>query len=320
MIRTLFLVLLLAGSGTAQDSPYGSLTPRREPVLFAPGVISSGDHETHAEFTADGKTVYFLKNAPDFSFWTIFVSQFRNGKWSEPELAPFSGPWVNADPYITPDGRHFFFISNRPLDPRSTEPNDNLDIWVMDKQANGAWGTPRNPGEPVNSKGNEWYPRTAADGTLYFGSDRPGGLGGTDIYRCKFGDAKYQPAENLGEAINSKYNEYEPYIAPDQHYMIFMAARPGGLGGNDLWISYQRDGKWTPAKNLGAPFNSAGAEYAPKITPDGKYFLWSSTRSTIGSRKFTSLTAKQYLDVLHSPQNGLGDIYLIDVDALQLEK
>jgi hypothetical protein len=102
--------------------------------------------------------------------------------------------------------------------------------------------------------------------------------------------------------------------------MIFMAARPGGLGGNDLWISYQRDGKWTTAKNLGAPFNSAGNEYAPKITPDGKYFLWSSTRATFNQPRFRSLTTREYLQKLHSPGNGLGDIYLIDADTLKLEK
>jgi hypothetical protein len=324
MVRTdsLMFVLLvsLAVTGLAQTAPYASSTPRREPTLFAPGVISTGDHETHAEFTPDGKTLYFLKNAPNFSFWTIFVSHYREGRWSEPQLAPFAGPWKNADPHITSDGRRFFFISDRPLDPKSTTPKDDLDIWVMDKLPNGEWGEPRNLGEPVNSKGNEWYPRTATDGTLYFGSDRAGGLGETDIYRCRVVNGKYQPAENLGEAVNSKYDEYEPYIAPDQSYMIFMASRPGGLGGNDLWITYQRNGKWTAAKNLGAPFNSAGNEYAPKITPDGKYFLWSSTRSTFNRPKFKSLTTEQYLEILHSPQNGLGDIYLIDIDTLHLEK
>jgi hypothetical protein len=320
MLRTFLVTLALAGAATSQTAPYASSAPLREPTLFAPGTITTGDHETHAEFMPDGNTVYFLRNAPNFSFWTIFVSHYRDGGWSEPEIAPFAGPWKNADPHITQDGRHFFFISDRPLDSRSNQPKDDLDIWVMDSHPNGEWGPPRNLGESVNSNGNEWYPRTAADGTLYFGSDRPGGFGETDIYRCKLVNGKYQPAENLGDAINTKYDEYEPYITPDQSYMIFMAARPGGLGGNDLWISYQRDGKWTTAKNLGAPFNSAGNEYAPKITPDGKYFLWSSTRATFNQPRFRSLTTREYLQKLHSPGNGLGDIYLIDADTLKLEK
>jgi hypothetical protein len=190
----------------------------------------------------------------------------------------------------------------------------------MDKLPNGEWSIPRNLGEPVNSKSNEWYPRTAADGALYFGSDRPGGLGGTDIYRCKFANGKYQAAENLGNPVNTKEDEYEPYIAPDQSYMIFMADRPGGLGGHDFWITYQRDRKWTEPKNLGAPFNSASNEYAPKITPDGKYFLWSTTRATFNQPRFKSLTTEEYLRKLHSPGNGMGDICLIDVDTLKLEK
>jgi hypothetical protein len=185
MVRTHALmfvfVVTLAVASLAQTAPYATSTPLREPTLFAPGVISTGDHETHAEFTPDGKTVYFLKNAPNFSFWTIFISHYRNGKWSEPEIAPFAGPWVNADPHITSDGKHFYFISNRPLDPKSSEPNDNLDIWVMDKLSTREWSEPHNLGEPVNSKGNEWYPRSAADGTplLWF---RPARRHGQDRY------------------------------------------------------------------------------------------------------------------------------------------
>jgi Tol biopolymer transport system component len=320
MVRTFLFILAFAIACLSQTAPYASPTPVREPLVFAPGTISTGDHDTHAEFTPDGNTVYFLKNAPNFSFWTIFVSRYRGGRWTEPELAPFVGPWVSADPHITADGRHFFFISNRPIDPKSDQPNDNIDIWVMDKLPNGDWSAPRNLGEPVNSKGNEWYPRTAADGTLYFGSDRPGGFGETDLYRCKLVNGKYQPAENLGATVNTKSDEYEPYISADQSYLIFMADRPGGIGGHDFWITYQRNSTWTAPKNLGAPINSEAHEYAPKITPDGKYFLWSSTRATFAQPRFKSLTTQEYLQKLHSTGNGLGDIYLIDIDALKIEK
>jgi hypothetical protein len=99
-----------------------------------------------------------------------------------------------------------------------------------------------------------------------------------------------------------------------------MADRPGGIGGHDFWITYQRNSTWTAPKNLGAPINSEAHEYAPKITPDGKYFLWSSTRATFAQPRFKSLTTQEYLQKLHSTGNGLGDIYLIDIDALKIEK
>ena len=62
---------------------------------------------------------------------------------------------------------------------------------------------PRHLGAPINSPGAEWFPTLAADGTLYFGSDREGGNGGTDLWRSRLVDGKYAQPENLGDAINS---------------------------------------------------------------------------------------------------------------------
>src|SRR3989304_4100711 len=96
------------------------------PQVFAPGVISTEDYESHPEFTPDGKTLYFLKNAPNFGHWTICIAEFKNGKWSTPEVASFSVQYNDADPFITPDGSKFFFISIRPMD---TAQKQDLDIW-----------------------------------------------------------------------------------------------------------------------------------------------------------------------------------------------
>ena len=60
--------------------PYASDNPLPEPRLFAPGVVSTGDFESHPAFAPDGRTLYFLKDAPDFSFWTIVSSTFRGGR------------------------------------------------------------------------------------------------------------------------------------------------------------------------------------------------------------------------------------------------
>src|SRR5206468_4982094 len=90
----------------AQSSPPA---PSPEPQLFGENVISTADDESHPAFTPDDKTLYFLKNDPSFNHWTIVVSHGQNGKWSTPEVAPFSGQFSDADPFITLDGRQFFF-------------------------------------------------------------------------------------------------------------------------------------------------------------------------------------------------------------------
>lgn len=109
-----------------------------EPKIFETGIISTGEFESHPCFTPEGNTIYFVKSTPNFGFWTICVSKKQNGKWQKPEVAPFSGQYSDADPFITKDGMHFYFISNRPVDGKKKEDLD-MDIWVMDKNDNEAF-------------------------------------------------------------------------------------------------------------------------------------------------------------------------------------
>jgi Tol biopolymer transport system component len=78
--------------------------------------------------------------------------------------------------------------------------------------------------------------------------------------------------------INTKYLEHDPFIAPDESYLLFTSVdRPGGFGTGDLYISSRmKDGTWTEAKNLGKVFNTNGYDFCPIVSPDGKYFFFSS--------------------------------------------
>ena len=295
---------------------YASTQPMRSPVIFGDGVISTGDFESHPAFAPDGLTLYFLKSTPTFSFWTIVVSRYVDGRWTAPEVAPFSGRYSDADPFITADGKKFYFISNRPVSGKTSR---DLDIWVMDKTENG-WSEPRNLGKPVNGDAQEWFPTLASDGTLYFGSSRAGGRGATDIYRSQFINGNYQEPENLGSAINTEFDEYEPLIAADQSFLIFMAAsRPDcNSRSGDLFVSYRKDGSWTKATNLGNQINSPREEYSPVISPDGKYFFFASTRGRTPPDK--QMKYEDLIGWLHGTRNGLGDIYQMDFSALNISQ
>jgi len=306
------LVALISCTGVlaAMTPPYHVAGPLPEPVVFGDGVISTGEFESHPAFTPDGRTLYFVRSNPEFTQWTIYISHHADGRWSVPKVAPFSGKHRDADPFVAADGQHLYFISDRPVD---GTPKKDLDIWVMDRTKDGDWGEPRNLGAPVNTTADEWFPSVAADGTLYFGSSRPGGHGKTDLYRARRVADKYAQPENLGPNVNSAADEFEGCIAPDQSYIVFMAlGRPDSLGGGDLYISYQKDGRWTPAKNLGPKINGPGLEIGPSLSPDGKYFFYSSVRRAgdfpAGQRPNRS-------------RNGLGDIFQLDLAALhQLAK
>ena len=290
--------------------PYVVDQPLTEPVVFAEGVVSTVEFESHPGFTPEGRTLYFVRSTPSFTDWRIYVTHHTDSGWSVPTVASFSGKYRDADPYVSADGKQLYFISDRPVDEK---PKEDMDVWVMDLNEKGEWSAPRNVGAPVNSSGNEWYPKLSASGALYFGSDRPGGNGKTDLYRAAVKDGKFQEPENLGSAINSDADEYEGCIAPDESFIVFMASgRPDDRGGGDLYISRKNKGGWSPAKPLDERFNRRGLEISPYLSPDGRYFFFSSMRRAEGI---------QPGEQPNRAQNGLGDIYQIDIRILnELQK
>src|SRR5262245_37788388 len=126
-------LLVLMGFAIAQDTmtpAYRVPEPLPEPVLFADGIVSTGEFESHPAFTPDGRTIYFVRSTPAFTDWTIYVAHYADGRWSVPKIAPFSGKHRDADPFITADGKQLYFISDRPVDGL---PKQDMDIWLMDR-------------------------------------------------------------------------------------------------------------------------------------------------------------------------------------------
>jgi Tol biopolymer transport system component len=316
LLAGVFLVTMALPIVKSVAQGYARSTSLPSPEIFATGSISTGDYESHAAFTPSGDTIFFVKSAPDFSSWTICVSYFRYKRWISPVVAPFSGKYKDADPFVTRDGKTLYFISNRPVI-KTDSVNTSFDIWKIDLTENG-WSEPTHLDMPVNSDGDEYYPTLTNSGTLYFGSSRKGGKGNTDIYRCKLINGKFSNAENLGDAINTESDEFEPFISPDEKYLIMMASRPVSANG-DLYISYNQNGKWTPAEKLSYPINSERTEYSPKISPDGKYFFFSSTRNITSPESLKTESVHELLSRVRNVGNGLGDIYQVDISALPLK-
>lgn len=98
-----------------------------------------------------------------------------------------------------------------------------------------------------------------------------------------------------------------------------MVARPDVRGASDIYLSYNRAGAWTEAVNLGEKINSSGSEYSPKVSPDRGYFFWTSTRGFGTTPQTKRLTYAELHAKLRSPRNGLGDIYQIDLSALNIQ-
>jgi hypothetical protein len=183
--------------------------------------VSSPQFESHAAFDPVNGDFYFVRSSPSFEGWRILVSRCGPKGWSKPEPPAFAGDGVEADPYFAEKGRVLYFISTRSTDGGKRK---DLDIWRVERDAKGVWDAPVRLPDPVNSSGQEWFPRPGPDGWLYFGSNRPGGLGRTDIWRARAGTDGQWTVENLGPAISSANDEYEPLPAADGSRMVVMAA------------------------------------------------------------------------------------------------
>ncbi|HEY7642782.1 MAG TPA: hypothetical protein VH814_23815 [Steroidobacteraceae bacterium] len=314
-IVVLLTGMLAATSNAAAPPSWNALFPAPDatPKVLAPDVISTGDDESHASVFPDGHTLYFLKNTPSFDFYTIVSSELRDGRWSRPQVAPFSGHYSDADIVFTADGRRAYFVSARPVDGK---PRDDMEIWTIERDASGRWGEPRHVDE-LSSPTDEWFPNLTADGTIYFGSDRPGGVGGTDIWRARAVNGRFAAPENVGAPVNSKGDEIEPFISADEQTLIVAARNRGdAVGAYDVYVSKRKGGRWQTPHHPGPPINSTGWDFAPRLSPDGKIFVFTSNRGFGSHGVDHALSFDQLERRLHAPGNGLRDIYYVSADAL----
>jgi Tol biopolymer transport system component len=309
---TSLLLVLATPSVTGQriqssKSPFGK-TPPATPVLFAPGVISIAAATTYRPaFTPDGHTVYYTMEVGND--YLILVSRFKNGRWTQPKIASFSGKYSDAEPFLAPDGSKLFFASKRPIE--GDKPKKDYDLWMVERLASGRWSAPQHLGDSINTDAHELYPAVTADGTLYFSRFGPGG-----IWRSRHINGHYEPAEKLGAPINAELKEAGVYVAPDGRYMIFEAKDPKGLGGTDFYISYSQSGTWTSPRNLGAPINSSAEETCAMVSPDGRYLFFTSSRKLPNTEVALGkgLTYPAMLARLNSLGRGRWHIYYVGID------
>jgi len=316
------LLALTAAAGrptpaaTQSGGPYfGLKPPGKTAEIFAPGIVSTCLDELNSVFSPDGKEFYFCVRNMTAS--SLFVIKRGPGGWGQPEPLPFASPYDDIDVSLSPDGRRLFFCSNRPVSPGGAPNKEDYDIWMCARQGN-SWGPPVHLGDAVNSPRDDFYPIATSGGTLYFNSQRAG-AGTNDIYRCRWIDGKYAPAEKLGLEINTEFREYDAFVAPDERFIIFTSERPEDDRFGDLYISFRTaGGTWMTARNMGKGLNGIGPEFGATLTPDGKFLLF--TRQTLPRMDRPvgrPMTRDDYLKTHNGPDNGSTNIWW--VDALLIE-
>ncbi|MHC4165781.1 MAG: SgcJ/EcaC family oxidoreductase [Planctomycetota bacterium] len=153
-------------------------------------------------------------------------------------------------------------------------------------KADFTFSEPTNLGPIINSSAGDSSPSISADGLeLYFGSSRPGGSGGGDLWvatRATIHDDWAEPV-NLGPIVNSPASEGAPTISANGLELYFSDwgdPRPGGVGETDLWVTRRatKEDEWGEPVNLGPNINSSTHEVTPEISADGLELYFESDR------------------------------------------
>lgn len=293
---------------------FGQNPPGDIPEIFGAGFISTGfmEHQSPA-ISYDGTELYYMINF-NISPRPILFTRIVNGRWKPLTVASFSGKYNDGGVTYSPNGKRLYFHSVRPGE-NNSQPESGSDIWFVEKTKDG-WSNPENVGLPVNTEASEHMPSISEKGTLYFirsGNNING------ICRAFFNGASYSEPEILDESVNSENWDAYPFIAPDESYFMFASNRPGGFGSSDLYICYKKtDGTWMKPLNIGNSINSDRWDAAPRVSLDGKYLFFCSSRKK-DFKDFSEypLTYKEVVRRNDSAGNGMGDVFWVSAEIIE---
>ena len=256
--------------------------------------INSVDDEYWPSITVDGKTIIFTRlvgsntPAPERKSMVqedFFTSNQVNNVWQSCEpISTINTEYNEGAQTISSDGKLLLFTACTRSDGWGS-----CDIYFS-RNKSGKWSVPQNAGEPVNSSAWESQPSISANGeTLFFVSNRKGGKGGMDIWKCKlkgfseWGSPVWGHPVNLGDSVNTPGNEMSPFIHSDGRTLYFASDYWPGMGGYDIFYCRQKnDTIWSHPQNIGYPINSNKDEQGLVVDATGQNAYYSSDRP--GSR------------------------------------
>lgn len=270
------------------------------------------------DFAIDPLTgdMYFTVESLKKEFSAIILLPKGGKSLSDCKVAPFSGKWKDLEPAFSPDGNRLYFVSNRPGDGGS-EIKD-FDIWYVEKLPQGTWSDPVNPGAPLNSDKDEFYPSITHRGDIYFTAERENTLGKEDIYVARWSGKEFAEPMPLDSAINTTGYEFNAYISPDEDYILFTGyGRTDGMGGGDLYLSRKNaEGNWEKAAPLTAPVNSSAIDYCPFVDHANRVLYFTSQRSELGASLEEKKGLIELMQWFNQEENGAGRIYSVKFVAI----
>ena len=298
------LSLLLIGctppneqSSDTLSEPFFGVSPSDSVQVLAPGIVSTSLFEYNGTFSPVGDEFYYTVSLPNRG-QVVFMKLGNDNTWSEPKFASFSSEFSEVDPLFSPDGSRLYFTSNRPTSD-STRAGQNH-IWYVEKVADG-WSEPQ---LVTLTEIGDFYSSLTHNGDIYFNRWSTG-----DIYKGMKTDSTYT-VERLPDVINLGHSVGDPFISPNEDYLIFRGNNmENSVGAFDLYISFRIDNEWTEPLNLGEPINSTAREICPFITADGSLFIFASNRQIEDFKTAPLHPIATFRDKSQSFDNGAWNIY-----------
>lgn len=253
--------------------------------------INTGQDEYLPSITIDGRQLLFTRREkfsrnedPYKRVQEDLVMAHKKGKdFRDP--APLRGSINTPDANeggscFSPDGNYLLFTG--------CERRDGLggcDLYISFNKR-GEWSAPINL-DAINTRFNEKQPSISGNGRwLYFASNRPGTLGGLDIYRCeiiyKDNVISFTEPQNLGPTVNTPQDDQTPFIASDGATLYFASYGWPGFGNNDLFISRYNGRGWDSAQNMGYGINTADDDMGLIVDPAGEFAYMGTNKDGIG--------------------------------------
>lgn len=245
-----------------------------KPLDFSPVPVQGGVNRLGLQYfpvlTVDQQSMIFTGRrgiGPQYDEDIYISKKDANGQWGIPESLSdnINTPANQGTSSISADGRTLIFTACN-----DREGYGSCDLYISQKTGDD-WSVPKNLGPEVNGKSWESQPTLSADGnTIYFVSDRKGGVGRRDIYVSYRKDGAWCKAINLGKTVNTPRDEVSPFIHVNGQTLYFASDGLPGFGKFDLYVSEQEGESWSEPKNLGYPINTKEDQASLFITADGK--------------------------------------------------
>ena len=179
----------------------------------------------------DGRTVYFAKRSADRKMEHIYSRSTRRGHVERTASRSVFGEYFDKEPFITRDGAKLSSPRSAPLTPRKQPERNDFNLWLVERTgAAGSWGEAKPLGAAIQLRHLRQLSFGAADGTDLFLFDAPGGKGSNDLYCARWVNGGTRPPR-ISRASTRPSRTTDPYIAPDESYIIISTTRTGTYGG-----------------------------------------------------------------------------------------